>query len=222
MPRTARASAGGVCYHVLNRGNRRERVFHDAADYRAFIDQIGRARERLPLGLLAFCVMPNHFHLVVIPESDDDLGRWMQWLATVHVRRHHRVHGTEGRVWQGRYKSFPVQTDGYLRRLVRYVERNPVRASLVDRAERWPWSSLAWSEERRCAALGAYVPEAVARDWRKRVNQPETRAELAAIRACVRRNRPFGRRPWQRRVAAALGLEASMNPVGRPPGKGRG
>lgn len=76
MPRTARASVGGYCYHVINRGNARAEVFHKGADYDAFLEAIGEARVRLPMGLLGYCLMPNHFHLVLWPHGDGDLGRW--------------------------------------------------------------------------------------------------------------------------------------------------
>lgn len=142
MPRTARASVGGICYHVLNRGNGRMRVFHKEADYAAFLTLIGEAVERLPLRVLSYCLIPNHFHLVLLPRDDGDLSRWMQWLLTAHVRRYHRHYHGSGHVWQGRFKAFPIQRDEHLLTVMRYVERNPLRAKLVRRAEAWRWSSL--------------------------------------------------------------------------------
>ena len=82
MPRTARASVGDICYHVINRGNAQIEVFHKDGDYRAFVELIGLACQRIPMRVLAYCVMPNHFHLALWPRSDKDLGRWMQWLLT--------------------------------------------------------------------------------------------------------------------------------------------
>src|SRR5688572_24903460 len=148
MPRTARASAGNYCYHVLNRGNARQEVFHKPEDYAAFLRLMTEANERedgVSMRLLGYCLMPNHFHLVLWPREDGDLSRWMQWLLTSHVRRYHRHYGTSGHVWQGRFKAFPIQKDEHLLLVLRYVERNPVRAKTlgVRRAERWPWSSLA-------------------------------------------------------------------------------
>ena len=100
------------------------------------------ASARLPVDLLGYCLMPNHFHLVLRPHHDGDLGRWMQWLLTAHVRRYHRHYVTTGHVWQGRFKAFPVEDDDHLVTVLRYVERNPLRAELVSRAEDWKWSSL--------------------------------------------------------------------------------
>jgi putative transposase len=124
-------------YHALNLGNRREAVFYKPGDYDAFA-----ARARLPVDLLAYCVMPNHFHLALTPYQDGDLGRWMQWLLTTQAQRYHRHYGTTGRVRQGRFKAFPVQDDDLLVSVLRDVERNALRAELVSRVEDWEWSSL--------------------------------------------------------------------------------
>jgi putative transposase len=142
MPRTARASVAGLWYHILNRGNRRDAVFHKPADYDAFVAAMADARLRVPVDVLGYCLMPNHFHIVVRPHHDGDLGRWVQWLLTAHARRYHRHYGTTGHVWQGRFKAFPIQDDGHLVTVLRYVERNALRAELVSRAEDWKWSSL--------------------------------------------------------------------------------
>lgn len=142
MPRTARASEGGLIYHALNRGNRRAEVFHKPKDYDAFLEAIIEARRHLAVDLFGDCLMPNHFHLVLRPHKDGDLGRWMRRLLTTHAKRYHLHYGTSGHVWQGRYKAFPVQDDGHLFAVLRYVERNPLRAELVARAEDWQWSSL--------------------------------------------------------------------------------
>ncbi len=106
MPQTARALVGSMWYHALSRGNRREAVFHKPGDYHAFVEAIIDARARLPVDLLGYCLMPNHFHLVLRPHHDGDLGRWMQWLLTTHAQRDHRHYGTTGHVWQGRFKAF--------------------------------------------------------------------------------------------------------------------
>ena len=142
MPRTARASLADVCYHVMNRGNRRATIYHDESDYQAFVEMMRRATRRLPMRILAWCLMPNHFHLVLRPHADGDLGRWMHWLLTTQTQRHRLRHETTGRIWQGRFKAPPIQCDRHLLVVMRYVERNPLRAGLVRRAEAWPWSSL--------------------------------------------------------------------------------
>lgn len=221
MPRTARASAANYCYHVLNRGNARQEVFHKPDDYAAFLRLMAEAddRARCPaMRIVAYCLMPNHFHLVLWPRGDGDLSRWMQWLLTSHVRRYHRHYGTSGHVWQGRFKAFPIQKDDHLLTVMRYVERNPLRASSlgVRRVERWPWSSIGAAPpgvERPTLNAGP-VPRGG--DWLAWVNSPLTEAELTAVRHSIVRGAPFGDGAWQRRTATRLGLESTLRARGRP------
>ena len=216
MPRTARASVGGLCFHVINRGNARSPVFHDSSDYQAFVRLIGEACTRLPLDVLAACLMPNHFHLVLRPYSDRDLGRWMQWLLTAHVRRYHRRYGSSGHVWQGRFKAFPIQHDAHLLQVIRYVERNALRANLVDRAEDWQWGSLAWRYDRYPVSFLTLPSVPLPDDWLDRVNALESAVELGALRRSVNRGTPFGDTVWVEKTAECLGLESSLRSHGRP------
>ena len=130
MPRAARASLGGTCYHVINRGNGRRQVFHKDADYQAFLKAVGHACIEVPMRVLAYCLMPNHFHLAVWPHGDGDLSRWMHWLQNTHVRRYHQHYGSSGHIWQGRFKAFPIQEDEHLLRVLRYIEENKGDASI--------------------------------------------------------------------------------------------
>jgi putative transposase len=123
MPRTARASVGEYCYHVINRGNARAEVFHADGDYRAFVTLLKESSERLSMRLLAYCLMPNHFHLALWPYRDGDLSKWMQWLLTAHVRRYHQWYESSGHVWQGRFKAFPIEQDAHLLTVLRYIEQ---------------------------------------------------------------------------------------------------
>jgi putative transposase len=178
-------------YHALNRGNRREAVYHKPADNDAFVKAMADAQLRLPVDLLGYCLMPNHFHLVLRPHADGDLGRWMQWLLTAHARRYHRHYGTSGHIWQGRFRAFPVQEDDHLRSVLRYVERHALRAELVARAEDWKWSSLAcWL--RGDALLWTGDPPVRDQNWQARVNESLSAGELQRLRHSVARGRPFG------------------------------
>ena len=216
MPRTLRASSADFCYHVLNRGNARAAVFHDDDDYATFIELIGLACERLPMRVLAYCLMPNHFHLVLRPHADGDLSRWMQWLLTAHVRRHHRRHRSSGHIWQGRFKAFPTQDDGHLLAVLRYVERNPLRTGLVPSAQDWPWSSLPLVGSRSRPAYFDPGPRPPRAQWLRRVNAPMTEAKLSALQRCIDRGAPFGTAAWSEQAAESLGLESSLRPLGRP------
>ena len=204
------------CYHVLNRGNGRARVFHKQEDYEAFLRLISDACERLPMRVLAYCLMPNHFHLALQPRHRGDLSRWMQWLTTSHVRRYHKHYHGSGHVWQDRYKSFPIQADDHLYIVLRYIERNPLRANLVERAQDWSWSSLRWWRRRDRPSYLSDGPMERPADWVRRVNRPETDAELEALRRSTRRGTPFGTKAWQTRTATRHDLRSTLNPRGRP------
>ena len=216
MPRTARASVGGMCYHVINRGNGRADVFHKDGDFQAFVDLIGLSCQRLPLEVFGYCLMSNHFHLVVRSADDGDLSRWMQWLLTSHVRRYHRHYRSSGHVWQGRFKAFPIQADEHLLTVLRYVERNPLRAKAVDRAEDWMWSSLRWWSSRVRPDWLSNWPAVRPRNWKQRVNQAESERELEAMRRSVNREAPYGSDRWVKLTAKRLDLEFSIRPRGRP------
>jgi putative transposase len=216
MPRPLRLIFADQCYHILNRANRRAEVFHEAADYSAFIVLMQRAQQRVELPILAACLMPNHVHLVVRPSGHGDIARWTQWLFTTHVRHYHEKYGTTGRLWQGRYKSFLIQDDHYLFTVLRYVERNAQRAKLVSRAEDWRWGSLNWRTARVAPVELWPPPFELPTYWRDLVNQPHTAAEIEAIRTSVNRQRPFGDPDWVARNARESGLAQSLIDVGRP------
>src|SRR5262245_10919646 len=216
MPRSARASAGGVCCHVLNRGNGRRVVFHHDGDYQAFLKAIAHACVEVAVAVLSYCLLPNHFHLVVQPTADGDVSRWMHWLQNTHVRRYHQ-HYTSGHVWQGRFKSFPIQEDEHLLTVLRYVERNPVRCGQVGRAEDWPWSSARlWRDDALRPRWLTAGPVSRPRDWLGFVNAAATAGEMASVRQSVTRNAPFGGSGWVEAAARRHGLESTLRPRGRP------
>jgi putative transposase len=198
----------------MNRANGGARIFETANDYRFFIDLITEAECRVPMRVAAWCLMPNHFHMVLWPYEDGDLSRWMQWLLTAHVRRYHAARGPDscGRVWQGRFKAFPIQQDAHLLTVLRYVERNPLRANMVRCAEEWAWSSLGLPE-----ALMLSSPLERPEGWLDLVNAPQTPVELEAVQRSVKRGAPLGNDSWMTETARSLGLESSMRPRGRPP-----
>jgi putative transposase len=202
---------------VLNRANRRARIFHEHADYEQFLALLARAQARLSLPILAACLMPNHVHLVVRPFAADDIANWMHWTFTTHVRWYHAKYSTSGRIWQGRFKAFAVQEDHHLLTLMRYVERNALRANLVERAEDWKWGSLAWRNNARAPVALTESPVPLPPYWRQFIDQPQTAVELAELRTCANRQRPVGAQEWVGEQVALLGLESSITPVGRPP-----
>ncbi len=150
----------------MNRGNGRRQIFHKDGDYHAFMKAIYHACVEIPMPVLAYCLMPNYFHLVVLPENDGDLSVWMHWLQNAHVRRYHKHYHSSGHLWQGRFKAFPIQEDEYLLTVLRYVERNPLRANLVRRAENWGWSSAQyWQKDQVRPSFLAVGPVTRPRRW---------------------------------------------------------
>jgi putative transposase len=220
MPRVARHAPAGLIYHALNRAVARLPLFAKSADYAAFEQVLEEARDRFPIELLAYCVMPNHWHFVLRPTKPAQLTDFLRWLTHTHTMRwhaHYHSAGT-GHVYQGRFKAFPVEDDDYFYSVVRYVERNALRAKLVPRAEHWRWSSL-WRREFGDAASRSLLsrwPLPCPRNWIEMVNTPQTGAELDAVRTAIRRGRPLGSENWQRRIAKRLNLESTLRPRGRP------
>jgi putative transposase len=220
MGRPWRACEGGYVYHVLNRANARLPLFQKDGDYQAFERVLAAACEQVSMRVLAYCVMPNHWHLVLWPETDGSLSRFVGWLTLTHTQRWHAHYhnvGT-GHLYQGRFKSFPVQADEHFLTVCRYVERNALRAGLVDRADNWRWCSL-W-HRRTGTELGREVlrpwPVPCPSSWLTEVNAAQSLGELEGLRRCVRRGQPFGSDAWVETTVAELGLEGSVRPRGRP------
>jgi putative transposase len=216
VPRRQLAGTAGFVFHVLNRGVRRARLFDQHGDYQAFLGVVREAQSRVPLRLLAYCVMPNHFHLVVWPSQDDQLAKFMGWMTLTHSKRWHVWRGTTGTgsVYQGRYKAIPIQADRHFLTVCRYVERNPLRAGLVTRAEDWPWSSLYQRCRNRNRVDLCPWPIPLPSDWVDHVNGSD--ADLDSVRSAVVRSAPFGGEFWVGLVARQLNLGAALRPGGRP------
>ena len=162
--------------------------------------------------------MPNHWHLVVRPGTDEAVGRLLGWVGVTHVRRYHARHRSQrgGHVYQGRFKCFPVQDDYHFLRVCRYVEANAVRAGLVPRAEQWQWGGL-WRRRQNQTDLPlADWPEDRPRNWLGLVNEAMGKEELQALRVCAQRGRPYGAVEWVAATAARLGLGFTLRPPGRP------
>ncbi|MEK7118214.1 MAG: transposase, partial [Patescibacteria group bacterium] len=205
MPRLARVDVGGEIYHVINRANGRMQIFHEKEDYRLFEDLLNEAKDLTEMRILAYVIMPNHWHLVLYPRKNGDLGTFMHRLTNAHTRHVHTRTKTigSGHLYQGRYKSFIVDTDNYLLTLIKYVERNPVRAKLVRACENWQWGS-AWlringtAKEKKLLDLS---PAPLPHGYTRWINTPDNKDELPIIRHALNKGVPYGRDCWvERRV----------------------
>jgi putative transposase len=220
MGRPLRVAAGGWVYHVLNRANAGLPIFAKAEDYEAFERILAEGIERFRPRLLGYCLMPNHWHLLVWPDQDKLLSQFVGWITLTHTQRWHahRQSAGAGHLYQGRFKSFPIQEDDHFYTVCRYVERNALRAALVERAEDWRWSSL-WRMTHGDAAARQLLskwPVARPADWRRIVNRTQTAGELASVRRSIARGIPFGGPRWTARTVEELGLETTLRPRGRP------
>lgn len=201
---------GGLVYHVFNRAVKGTVLFSSAADYEALKGILVEAKRQLPMRILAYCLMPNHWHLLLWPFNDGDLTRFVKWLTATHASRWNRAHNRLGRgaVYQSRYKSVPVQCDHHLFSVWRYVERNPVRANLVERAEDWAWSSRSRGACQEQILDNTFVP--LPWDWLALVNLPQTESELAAFRKSMLIGAPFGAPGWLATNAPKKGRPARV------------
>ena len=220
MPRTARIAPGGMIFHVLNRGVGRRDIFAKDEDFAAFERVMAHALQAVPISLLAYCIMPNHWHLLLCPSRTGQLAAFMARLTMTHTRRwqeHYHQVGF-GHLYQGRFKSFPVQDDVHFLTVARYIERNPLRANLVEKATDWRWSSLhrrLHPGEGAEIALAAWPVERPS-DWMRRIQTPQNQKELEALRTAVEKGRPFGDAAWQATTTRKLRLHSSYRKPGRP------
>jgi len=218
MPRHARVSPDGFVQHVVNRGDHRDTIFHKPPDFRAFLAVIAEAAYRIPMRILAYCIMRNHFHLVLWPYEGKDLPVFMQQVMNMHINRYlrHYPPSSQGHIYQGRYANPLVETGAALLRVIRYVEANALSAGLVKRAEHYKWSSV--SPHARDAGRPALAEWPIVRpaNWLEYVNTPTPEDETKALQRAVRRGAPYGSDEWANAVAAGYGLESTLRPRGRP------
>jgi putative transposase len=225
MGRRPRPTAAGFVFHALNRGNNRADVFADDGDRQAFLDALAKTKERYPFRLFGYCLMTNHFHLLIRPERGQSVGRIMQSLTIAHTSRYHKRWQTVGHVWQGRFKSPVIQDDGHLLTVLRYIEANPLRARIVEDLTGYRWSSFP-THGRGVAdplldpfpgyeGLGRTPAERQAR-WRRKVMAPQPESELARIRESSRTGKPLGQPEWVASNADRLGIDLNPRPRGRP------
>ena len=226
MGRPKRADAAGHCYHMLNRSNLRATIFEKDADYEAFEKILDEALERFKIELFAYCLMPNHYHLLVRPGEDREMGRFGHYIGLTHTQRYHAHYKTTGmgHLYQGRFKSFPVQSDEHLLTVARYVERNAYAAELWTRPEDWKFGSLHhWQQKTK-----AFTQRISSWPIRRTPNCVQlvaadfSKSERDQLGWSVKRGVPFGNETWVEHIARNFDLESAMRPRGRPrkkPGK---
>lgn len=191
-------------------------IFEKDGDFLAFLKLLEEARLRFNMRVLGYCLMHNHWHMILWPRRAGDLSRFIQWISSTHVRRwrQHRDSVGEGHLYQGRFKSFPIEDDRHLLTVLRYVEANPRRANLVSRAQTWPWSSLSTATPLRVTLAPWPVDRPT--KWIDMVNHPLPTPDMEQLRRCIKRGQPFGGLQWVRSIARRLGLQSTLRDPWRP------
>jgi len=226
MGRAPRVDVGNQIYHVINRANGRQTIFHKAADYQHFEELIEEAVERIGMRVLAYVLMPNHWHLLLYPREDGDVSKFMQWLTLTHTQQYHAKTRTigYGHLYQGRYKSFIVERDSYFLAVLKYIERNPVRGKISKTVEGWRWGSgyrrLDGTDKERKLIIQS--PVSLPPRYRRWVNTAESPKELEMIRNSVNKGTPLGTMEWVRRMVERFELGLTMRKPGRPQKHGKG
>ncbi|TRZ50814.1 transposase [bacterium] len=221
MPRNERVDVADEVYHIINRGNGRQTIFRNKEDFLLFESLLEFAKEFIvDMRIIAYTIMPNHWHLVLQPRKDGDLSLFMHWLTTTHARKHYALNKTigGGHLYQGRYKSFLVDTDSYFLSVVKYVERNPVRAKLSERCEDWQWGSahrrINGTEKQKKMLSSPIIsfPEKYT-EW---INTSEKEEDIDKIRNSVNRGVPYGREGWIDLIVEKYELASTRRNPGRP------
>ena len=218
MPRPPRSDVAGQFYHALNRGNARQAIFHKDEDYESFERIMKEGLEKYPVDLLCYQWMPNHWHMILMPREDGAMGRLLYWVSMTHAARHHahyRATGT-GHLYQGRFKSFLVQSDDHFLVVCRYVERNALAANLVERAEDWRFGSLYNWTGGMCGVTLTKWPIRRPPGWIARVNQALNEKEEKQLQRAIARSQPFGDQSWVASTARKYNLESTLHNLGRP------
>lgn len=220
MPRMARVAVGDVVYHVINRANGRAQIFHTENDYKHFESLLLEGVELIGMRLLSYCIMPNHWHLVLYPQNDTDMSEFMRWVTTTHVRQRRVLTKSigHGHLYQGSYKSFPIEGDFHLLDAIRYVEQNPLRSHLVKRAQDWHWSSLfrRMRGNKEDKKFLASLPTTLPKNYLDSVNTVLHNDDLEKIHYSLMKGAPYGSDSWTQRMVERYNLGSTLRGPGRP------
>jgi putative transposase len=220
MPRLARVIAHKLPHHVIQRGVRSLNIVSSDEDREAYLTMLAQFAARYDLAIWAWCLMTNHVHLVVVPERQDSLARGIGEAHRRYTRRINFRDGVRGHLFQERFHSFPIQQDRHLLAVVRYVERNPVRAKIVDRAEDYPWSSARHHVRGSPDRLVTSSPtRGLVADWRQFLRGDEDSIEMVTIERHSRTGRPWGMEAWVRKLEKRMGRPLMPRKGGWPKGR---
>jgi len=217
MPRMARLVVPGYPHHIIQRGNRRQQTFFCESDYRAYIDFLAEFKNTASVDIWAYCLMPNHVHLVLLPHENDSLARLLRKTHSRYARRINEENGWRGHLWQERFHSF-VMDERHLLAAVRYVELNPVRAGLCEHADNWPWSSVHAHLHRGADKLMADTPMCdLVNNWRDYLAEGDSGISNNQLRQHTDTGRPAGSEQFIEKLEALTGRRLRRRKAGRKP-----
>ncbi|MBF0619882.1 MAG: transposase [Candidatus Omnitrophica bacterium] len=222
MPRSYRIVLSNYPHHIVQRGNRRQKVFFNDIDRRYYLKLLRLHAKKHAVRILAYCLMDNHVHLILIPETPNGLAKALAEVHRSYTKMINLRYGWRGYLWQGRFGSFPIGGESYLLRALRYVERNPVRAGMCSRAEDYPWSSAATHTTGKRNAMLSTCPDILSKaDWRYFINTTEPAEALDVIRRTHRKGIPFGDETLAWKISCEKTIPFQnllLRPVGRQNG----
>ncbi len=218
MPRIGRAVAAGFPHHVIQRGNNREEVFFEKDDRKQYLSLLKKYASKWTSPVMAYCLMTNHVHLLTKPGSEESLFKMMQGLTLCYTQYMNRTYGRTGRLWESRYHSCIVDHEKYLWAVARYIEQNPVRAGMVEKAEDYPYSSaLAHVKGSKDAVIGEDLFTNDRRqDYVLLLRSDVPRKEIERLRYATRTGRPFGTEGFVVEMENKLERRLLQRPKGRP------
>ena len=216
MPRISRAIAVGYPHHVTQRGNYRQTVFAEPDDYVQYLDFLAQYAPRCDLEIWAYCLMPNHVHMVCVPRQSDSLSRALHTVHMKYARYFNKKRSSVGHLWQGRFFSCALD-ERHVYAAVRYVERNPLRGGLVSSPDDYPWSSakIHIAGERGSVLSGRCFLLETVTDWQQYLGSPDMEEETAVIKATLT-GRPCAEKGFVKEVEGRLGRILTPQPRGRP------
>jgi len=214
MPRVARVVAEGMPHHVIQRGNRRQQVFFEKEDREYYLEQLLEKSRQYDLAVWAYCLMDNHVHLVVVPQREESLAQAIGETHKSYTRMINFKKGWRGYLWEGRFKSF-VLDERHLWACMRYVERNPVRAKMIERAENYAWSSAKAHVDRTKNALlsDCYLLDEID-DWAAYLAENDQEEDLKLFRRHGETGRPLGDTGFLEKLKKKLGIDVGYKKPG--------
>ncbi len=220
MARQPRVDIADQIYHVINRSNARWNIFKVAKDFQGILKSLQETLELIPMGIFAFCLMSNHWHFIVRPKENGDMGKFFGKFTQKATQRWHTQHGSvgSGHLFQGRFKSFLVEKDSYFLQLAKYVEANALRVNMVKKAEDWKWGSLylRLKNPELTKQLLTPWPIDMPKDYLGLVNNPLPKIQLNNIRHSIEKSKPLGTEQWVKRQIDKYDLGYTLREPGRP------